>query len=191
MLVLPNQRLSPELSKSVLCVLSCKPVSYRPHTLTGIVLLLGWQINILSLKLFPNRVPKELSQIALPTIVLPRDDRTDFAQEEQLDLPYWTMILAICALVDVSKYLDTLTLEFFITLTHPPFWPEYKRILHLLLDLRISLEIMSITFAALIWDADDPCSLNTAYAPESSFTMSPRSTTLPCIFDIEVPTPNS
>ena len=32
------------------------------------------------------------SKIAFPTIVLPKDDRTDSAQEEQLGLPYWTMI---------------------------------------------------------------------------------------------------
>ena len=35
------------------------------------------------------------------------------------------------------------------------------------------------SLAAVICDADDPCSVNTAYDPESSFTMSPRSTTLP------------
>ena len=69
--------------------------------------------------------------------VLPKDDRTDFAQEEQPDLPYWTMILAICALVDVSKYLDILTLEFSTTSVRLPFWPGYKRIMHLLLVLRI------------------------------------------------------
>ena len=63
--------------------------------------------NIPSLKLFPNRVPIKLSQIAFPIIVLLKDDRADFAQIERLDLPYWTMILAICASVDV------LTLEFF------------------------------------------------------------------------------
>ena len=40
-----------------------------------------------------------------------------------------------------------------------------------------SLDIMSMTFAAVIWDADDPCSVNTAYEPES-----PRSTTLPLYF---------
>ena len=34
-----------------------------------------------------------------------------------------------------------------------------------------SLEIMSMTFAAVMCDADDPCSVNTAYDPESSFTM--------------------
>ena len=36
--------------------------------------------------------------------------------------------------------------------------------------------------AAVICEADDPCSVNTAYDPESSFTMSPRSTTRPLYF---------
>ena len=45
-----------------------------------------------------------------------------------------------------------------------------------------SLEIMSMTFAAVICDADDPCSVNTSYDPGSSFTMSPRSATLPLYF---------
>ena len=47
--------------------------------------------NIPNLKLFPDRVLKELSRIAFPTRVLP------------LDLPYRTMIWAICVLVDVSS----------------------------------------------------------------------------------------
>ena len=64
-------------------------------------------------KTFPNRVPIELSHIAFPTIVLPEDDRSNSFQEERLDLPYRTMIWAICAFVDVSKYVDILTLEFF------------------------------------------------------------------------------
>ena len=51
-------------------------------------------------------------------------------------------------------------------------WPEHPG----------SLDMMSMTSAAVIWDDDDPCSVNTAYAPESSFTMSPRSTTLPLYF---------
>ena len=51
----------------------------------------------------------ELSQMAFLTLVLPEDDRKDSVQQEQPDLPYWTMILAICALVDASKYLDILT----------------------------------------------------------------------------------
>ena len=44
------------------------------------------------------------------------------------------------------------------------------------------LEIMSMTFAAVICDAADPYSENTAYDPQPSFTMSPRSTTLPLYF---------
>ena len=53
---------------------------------------------------FPIRVLKELSRIAFHMIVLPKDDRTDSAPEEQLDLPHRTIIWAICASVDVSKY---------------------------------------------------------------------------------------
>ena len=41
------------------------------------------------------RVSIGFSQTASPIIVLPKDDRTNSAQEEQLGLPYWTMILAI------------------------------------------------------------------------------------------------
>ena len=74
----------------------CLPVWYRPHTQTRIVLLLCWQKNIPRLKLFPNRVLVELSQLAFPVKVLPKDDRTNSFQEERLDLPYRTMIWAIC-----------------------------------------------------------------------------------------------
>ena len=41
-----------------------------------------------------------------------------------------------------------------------------------------NLAITSITFAAAIWTADQRCSVKTAEAPESSITMSLRSTTL-------------
>ena len=33
-----------------------------------------------------------------------------------------------------------------------------------------SLDMLSMTFAAVICDADDPCLVNTAYAPESCTT---------------------
>ena len=45
-----------------------------------------------------------------------------------------------------------------------------------------SQDMISMTFAAVIWDADEPCSVNTAWDPESSFTMSPRSKTRPLYF---------
>ena len=57
----------------------------------------------------------------LSIIVLPKDDSTDSAQEEHLDLPYWTMIWAISVSVDESKYLDIQTLEFSITSVQLPF----------------------------------------------------------------------
>ena len=47
---------------------------------------------------------------------------------------------------------------------------------------RVLILLMSMTLAAVICDADDPCSVNTSYDPESSFRMSPRSTTPPLYF---------
>ena len=104
------------------------------------------------------------SQIAFPTTVLPKDDRTDFAQEERLGLPYWTMIFAICVVVDESKCLDNSISEYSIILEHLPFFtcvqgdtapaacPAHPG----------SLDMISMTFAAVICDADDPCSVFTA-----------------------------
>ena len=82
---------------------------------------------------FHNRVLIKLTRVAFLIIVLREDDRTDFAQEERLGLPYWTMILAICVVVDESKCLDTPILEFSIICEHLPFSPGYKQILRLLL----------------------------------------------------------
>ena len=57
-----------------------------------------------------------ISQIAFPTIVLQKHDRTNSFQEERLGLPHWTMILIICVVVDESKCLDTPIVEFSIIL---------------------------------------------------------------------------
>ena len=94
------------------------------------------------------------------------------------------MILAICVSVDVSKKKGILTVEFSIKSVHLPFltWVKADTASAACPAHRGSLEIMSMTFAAVIWDADEPCSINTAYEPESSFTKSPRSTTLPLYF---------
>ena len=76
---------------------------------------------------------QDFSQIAFPTIVLLKDDRTNSCQEERLGLPYWTMILAICVVVDESKCLDTPILEFSIICEHLPFSLGYEPMLRLLL----------------------------------------------------------
>ena len=91
------------------------------------------QRDIPNLEFSPSHVSIGCSQIAFPIIVLSKDDRTDSAQEEQLGLPYWTMILAICVVVDESKCLDTPILEFSIICEHLPFLLGYKQILRLLL----------------------------------------------------------
>ena len=82
----------------------------------------GVRMSIPIWKPFPNRAAIGFSQIALPIKVLPKDDHVDSAQEEQLGLRYWTMIWAICVVVDESKCLDIPISEFSILLKHPPFF---------------------------------------------------------------------
>ena len=61
---------------------------------------------------FSFQVPVEfLETVFSPTILL-IGDRTNFVQEEPLDLQFFLMILAICVVEDVSIRLDILTLEF-------------------------------------------------------------------------------
>ena len=103
-----------------LVFVSFQPILCHPHTQMRITLFHGVRISIHNWKPSPNRAAIGFSQIAFPTTDLPEDDRTDSFREERLGHPYWTMILAICASVDVSKYLDILS-----------------RILHLLLVLNI------------------------------------------------------
>ena len=55
------------------------------------------------------------SQISFPITVLPKDDRTDFAQEERQGLRHWTMTLAICELFDESQCPDIPIWEFSIS----------------------------------------------------------------------------
>ena len=110
---LPHRINSLFLSSQFLC---------HPHAQIRITLLHGVRISIPNWNPSPNRAAKGFSQIAFPTTVLPKDDRTDFAQEE-LDLPYWSMVQAICVVVDESQCLDTPILEFSIICEHLPFLP--------------------------------------------------------------------
>ena len=116
MLVLPNQLLYWVLSTSDPCVVSFQPIWCHPHTQIRTTLFHGVRKSIPNWKPFHNRASIGFYQIAFPIIVLPKDDRTDFAQEERLGLPYWTMILAICVVVDESKCLDIPIWEFSIIL---------------------------------------------------------------------------
>ena len=76
-------------------------------------------------------------------------------------------------MADESKHLDNPIWEFSIICELPPFLSGYKLILRLLLVHRNpgNLDMISMIFAAVICDADEPCSVKTAWAPESSYTM--------------------
>ena len=117
-----------------------------------IILFHDVQRDIPNLEFSPSHVSIGFSQIAFPIIVLPKDDLTNSFQEERLDLPYWTMILAICVVVDESICLDIPNWEFLLILEHLPLLLGYKQTLRLLLVHRNpgSLEMISMTFAAVI-----------------------------------------
>ena len=163
-LVLPNQLLRSVLSTSDWYFVSFQPIWCHPHTHIRIILFHDVQRDIPNLEFSPSHISVGFSEFTFPTTVLLNDDHTDFVQEGRLGLPCWTKILAICVVVDESKYLDIPIWEFSIILEHLPFLPGYKQILRQLLVLRNQavLEMISMTFAAVIWDAEDPCSVNTA-----------------------------
>ena len=90
------------LSTSDQDFVSFQPIWCHPHTQIRIILFHDVQRDIPNLEFSPSHVSIGFSQIAFPIIVLPKDDHTDCVQEEQLGLPYWTMILATCVVVDES-----------------------------------------------------------------------------------------
>ena len=125
MLVLPNQLLCLVLSTSDQYFVSFQPILCHPHTQIRITLFHGVRISIPNWKPFSIRISRGFSQITFPIIVLPKDDHTDFVQEERLGFPYWTMILAICVVVDESICLEIPIWEFSIILEHLPLSIEF------------------------------------------------------------------
>ena len=93
----------------------------------------GVRISIPNWKPLPKRTSIGFSHIAFPITVLPKDDRR---KEERVGLSYWTMILAICVVVEESKCLDILIWQFSIIFKASCILPGYKQILHQLLVLR-------------------------------------------------------
>ena len=121
MLVLPTRLLCWVLSTSDQDFVSFHSIICHPHTQIRTILFHDKQRDIPNLEFSPIHVSIGLSQIAFPIIVLPKDDRTNFTQEEQLCLPYWTVISAICVVVGESTCLDTPILECSIICEHPIF----------------------------------------------------------------------
>ena len=80
------------------------------------------------------------------------------------------MILVICAVQDVSRCLDIPTLEFSTISERLSPLPQCMLMRRQLLAHQSgSLARTPIIFAAVIWDADEHCSVKSAQAPESSF----------------------
>ena len=69
--------------------MSFLPILCHPHTQIRKIFH-GARMSIPNWKPTPICTSIGFSQIAGPTIVLPKDDHTDFVQEERLGLPYWT-----------------------------------------------------------------------------------------------------
>ena len=76
------------------------------------------------------------------------------------------MIWSICVVVDESKCLDIPSLEVSMILEHLLFtWVQADTASTACPAHPGTLEMISMTFAAVICDADDPCSVNTAQDP--------------------------
>ena len=181
MSVPPDRRVSSISSTCDPDFVSFQTIWCHPPTRTRIDLAGDAQKIILNLVLSPSNFQLELFSSCLSHISREVGDHLNFVQEEQQVLHCWTMILATCVVVDVSRCLDALTWEVSAMLVRLPF--------RLLADTASaacpahpgSLATTSISFA-VICDADDPCSVNTAWEPESSFTALPRRTTRPLYF---------
>ena len=117
---------------------------------------------------FPIQVPKELPRTVFPTRSQQVDVRKIVVREDPLfDQDYGHL----CRGRRTQKSGHSGSLESSTTSERPP-CPVQSG----------SPAISSITFAAVIDKANDPCYVNTAYAPESSFTMSFGSKTRPLYF---------
>ena len=89
----------------------------HPHTQIRIILFHDERRDIPNLEFSPSHVSIGFSQIAFPTIVLLKDDRTDSVREERLGLLILDHDFGICLII----------------CEHLPFSLGYKLILRLLL----------------------------------------------------------
>ena len=136
-----------------------------PHTQIRITVFDGVRIDIPNLEFSPNRTSIGFSQIIFPMIVLPKDNHTDFVQEEQLG-DHDSGHLFRGRRIQISGHSDSVIFKNFGASSIFS-WVQQPG----------NLEMISMIFAAVICDADDLFSVNTAQDPESSFTVSLRSTT--------------
>ena len=127
----------------------------------------------------PNDLRVRFLRIVAPTEILLMDVRTTFKWYHRV-LFFIPWFLDIENVVDVSEELDILISPISINLERPPFSLGCKLVLRRSLRQRNQAfwkERPKLWLRSCVCDAEDPCSVNNAYEPESSFTTSPRETT--------------
>ena len=163
-----------------------RAVSPRNHVQSTI---LNFPLLVPILNMLPGCINSSSLFLVAILCTLLHSENTSFEvwylhQEEHLDLPYWTMILAILSFgrrIQVSGHSDTGIFNN-VSASSILTWVSADTASAVCPAHLGSLDIMSINFAAVICDVDAPCSVNASYNPESSFTISPRSTTRPLYF---------
>ena len=184
MLVLPNQLLYWVLSTSDQCFVSFQPILCHPHTQIRIILLHGVQKSIPNWKLSPNRILIRFSQIAFshnsPAKGWPYRFRSRGKTGSSI-LDHDFGHLCRGRRIQMSRHSD---LGIFYNFgAYSIFtWVQADTASAACPAHPGSLDLISMPFAAVICDAEEPCSVNTAWDPESSFTISPLSTTRPLVF---------
>ena len=99
--------------------LSFQPILSPPRTQTRILIFCQLTQKAFPIwNFFPIRVPKNVLELPFPQQSCQKMTIQTFVQWERLCLPYSTMILAICVVVDESKYLDILLQEQFVSIFH-------------------------------------------------------------------------
>ena len=164
---------------------SFQPTLCRPRIPIRIILVFDEQTDIPNSPLFPILVPTQLLRTVFPMRDHQLGFRINFVREVPQDLQCLTMISATCVVEDVSLRLDFLTQKVLSNLgaSSNVTWVQADTASAACPSQPRNLARASITVSAVIWDADEP------EAPESSLTMSPRSTTLPlyfCIFGFQL-----
>ena len=134
-----------------------QPSKNHPRSQIRMILVFDERTDVSNRVLSPVLVPIELPQTVFPTRGQQVGDRASFVREEALDLQCLTMTLAICVVDDVSTCQGILTLD-------------VEAILEQQADAASDacpgqpggLAMTSISSAAVICDADEPCSVDTA-----------------------------
>ena len=153
---------------------------YRPHRRRDTSLFFAVHEQTFRVLDFFHSFLSRLSQIVVPTAIVLMCVLTNFSRVVPRDLEFRPHDLGRRGRggrIQMTGHSDPAIP--ILPLARLSSSPECKPTLHQLLVLRILEVLKSIsgTLPAVICDAEDPCSVNTAVEPVSSFTTSPRSAT--------------